>query len=124
MPPLPDNPLAAVVVALLFLLIGGGSGGAIVAIRKDARSGDREDVDLTRLVKEVAADTISDLRAEVQAGRRESTETITTLRAEVSGYRAEVHVMRSTTARYEGRVIQLEGVIRGMGGTVPPWPNT
>jgi len=60
-----DNPVAAVIALVLCLLLGAGGGGAVVAIRRDIRQASRDEVDLTTLVKSVAAETIGDLRRDV-----------------------------------------------------------
>lgn len=59
-----DNPwaLAAAVCVLLF---GGAGGGWLISYRKDRRVEKREEIDITALVREVAADTIKDLKADV-----------------------------------------------------------
>lgn len=68
---LPDNPLAAVFVALLVILFGAGGGGAILALRRDERQSKKDEVDLTELMRRVAADTITDLREQLETSRDE-----------------------------------------------------
>jgi hypothetical protein len=68
---LPDNPFAAVVVALLVILFGVGGGGAVLALRRDERQSKKDEVDLTELMRRVAADTISDLQHQLEESREE-----------------------------------------------------
>ena len=68
---LPDNPVAAVAVVLLLVLFGVGGGGAIVALRRDDRAGKKDEIDLTELMRRVAADTIRDMREQLDDLREE-----------------------------------------------------
>lgn len=61
-----DNPIAAIIGLALVILLGSGGGGALVALRKDTRAADRDEIDLTALVKGVAADTIGDMRRDIE----------------------------------------------------------
>lgn len=60
-----DNPIAALIALALCIFLGAGGGGAVVALRRDVRQAERDEVDLTALVKGVAAETIGDLRKDI-----------------------------------------------------------
>jgi hypothetical protein len=136
MPGLPTNPWAAVFVIAMTVLFGTGTGGAFIALRKDNRQADREEVDLTQLVKKVAADTILELtqrveslQTELNTIRRQAADDLRSereradqaIREERERSDLELQVMSSKLNR---RIAQLEAAIRRLpGGQVPPWPG-
>lgn len=140
---LPDNPIAAVIVAALFILLGGGAGGAFVALRKDRRQGDKDEVDLAELVRVVAGRQISDLDARVAKFQEELRIANERHALEVSALQEQVNKARDKAredvtnerersdreidalrTRMYKRINQLEDAIRAIpGGVVPPWPK-
>lgn len=122
---LPENPIAAVIVVLILVLFGTGAGGAVVALRKDRRQADRDEIDLTQLVREVAtaqiralSDRVEKLQSELDTVR---TQSVRDMRAERN--RADTEILLVST-RLNKRIAQLENSIRRIpGGIVPPWPE-
>jgi hypothetical protein len=115
-----NNPVAVVVVALAILFLGVGGRGALIALRKDRREAEADQLTLTDLMRATAADTVRGVREEMDEMRRRYDDRISEisrdLNRERSNSAAEIH-------RLNVRIAQLEEVIRTMGGTVPPWPN-
>jgi len=59
---------STLILDLAGLLIAGSGGGFIIALRKDKRQEDKEDVAILDLIREVAGKTVEDIREEL--GRR------------------------------------------------------
>lgn len=116
-----NNPIAVVVVALAMLFLGVGGRGAWIALRKDRREAEADQLTLTDLMRAAAADTVKGVREEMDEMRRRYDERIGGLERELA---RERNYSSSEMNRLNNRVAQLERVIREMGGTVPPWPRT
>lgn len=120
---LPTNPVAAVLVIAMVVLFGSGAGGAVVALRRDRRQGNREEVDLTDLVRVVAerqiknlSDRVEKLQEELDTVRRQAVRDIEEER------RRSDQEIKDVSWRLNKRIAQLENAIRRMpGGVVPPW---
>lgn len=131
---LPTNPIAAVLVALILILFGSGAGGAVLALRKDKRQADKDEVDLTELVRSVASKTIQELserveklQRELDTVRQQSVRDLLEERARADRQIKEERErsdkeIQEVSWKLNKRIAQLENAIRRMpGGIVPPW---
>lgn len=123
MPGLPANPVAAVLVILILVLFGSGAGGSVVALRKDKRQAERDEVDLTQLVRHVATQTIQELSDRVERLQNElDTVRQQSMRDIVEERNRSDKEIRDVSWKLNKRIAQLENSIRRMpGGIVPPW---
>lgn len=114
-----NNPVAVVVITLAILFLGIGGRGALIALRKDRREAEADQLTLTDLMRATAADTVRGVREEMDELRRRYDERITDIQKDLTreraNYSAEIY-------RLNARIAQLEQIIREMGGTVPAWP--
>lgn len=116
-----NNPIAVVVVALAMLVLGVGGRGAWIAIRKDRRDAEADELTLTDLMRAAAADTVKSVREDMDEMRRRYDERITELSAELSRERTHSD---DEIRRLNRRVAQLERALRQAGAIVPPWDDT
>lgn len=115
-----NNPVAVVVVALAILFLGIGGRGAWLALRKDRREAEADQLTLTDLMRAAAADTVRGVREEMDEMRRRYDARITDIQSDLSRERAN---SAAEVRRLNARISQLEQIIRDMGGRVPPWPD-
>jgi hypothetical protein len=103
---------------MLFLGVGGR--GAWIALRRDRRDAESDELTLTDLMRAAAADTVKSVREDMDEMRRRYDERITELSNEL---REERRHSDDEVARLTRRIAQLERALRRAGAIVPPWED-
>lgn len=67
---MPENPVAYIIALGLILLMGWGGRGFFSAMKEQKREDSKSDIDLTALVRKVAAETIQELQCKVASLER------------------------------------------------------
>lgn len=108
---LPEDPIARLLGLVLLVVFGYGGKGFIIALRKDRRDEDRDDIDLLELVRKMTAEELKKYRDELELEKAKVIE----LQKEMDHIRKDLTSMRI-------RESQLANAITANGGTVPEWP--